>query len=94
MKLFNSSRPNSRTVRMFLLEKGIELPVAEVDLMAGQNRRAPYLKKDLAGQLPALELDEGSVLGETVAICEYLEELHPRPPLVACNATQRAETGM
>lgn len=94
MKLFNSSGPNPRTVRMFLLEKGLELPFVEVDLMGGENRRGPYVQKNPAGQLPALELDDGSVLGETVAICEYVEELHPEPALVGRDAKQRAETRM
>lgn len=94
MKLHTSIGPNPRTVRMFLLEKGIELPTVEVDLMAAENRRPPYSERNPAGQLPALELDDGRLLGETVAICEYLEELHPSPPLIGATPEQRAETRM
>ncbi|HZR80895.1 MAG TPA: glutathione S-transferase family protein [Candidatus Binatia bacterium] len=94
MKLYTSIGPNPRTVNMFLLEKGIDLPRVEVDLLGGENRRAPYTDRNPAGQLPALELDDGRVLGETVAICEYLEEKHPKPPLIGSNPEERAETRM
>lgn len=94
MKLLTSIGPNPRTVRMFLLEKGIELPIVEVDLMAAENRRPPYSERNPAGQLPALELDDGRLLGETVAICEYLEELHPSPALIGTTPEERAETRM
>jgi glutathione S-transferase len=94
MKLYTSIGPNPRTVRMFLLEKGVDLPKVEVDLMGGENRRAPYTEKNPAGQLPALELDDGRVIGETVAICEYLEEKHPRPALIGATPEERAETRM
>jgi len=94
MKLFTSIGPNPRTVRMFLLEKGLELPSVEVDLMGGENRRPPYNERNPAGQLPALELDDGRVLGETVVICEYLEELHPKPALIGTTPEERAETRM
>ena len=62
--------------------------------MAAENRRPPYTEKNPAGQLPALELDDGRVLGETVVICEYLEELHPTPPLIGRTPEERAETRM
>ena len=94
MRLLTSIGPNPRTVRMFLLEKGLDLPLVEVDLMAAENRRPPYTEKNPAGQLPALELDDGRVLGETVVICEYLEELHPTPPLIGRTPEERAETRM
>lgn len=94
MKLFTSIGPNPRTVLMFLHEKGIDLPKVDVDLMGGENRRAPYTDRNPAGQLPALELDDGRVLGETVVICEYLEERHPTPPLIGTTAEERAETRM
>ena len=65
-----------------------------VDLRGGENRREDYLKKNPAGQMPALELDDGFVLSEITAICEYLEELHPTPPLIGSTAQERAETRM
>lgn len=91
MKLYTSMGPNPRIVNMYLAEKGIDLPRVEIDLMGGENRRAPYTDKNPAGQLPALELDDGRVLGETVVICEYLEERHPTPPLVGTTPEERAE---
>ncbi|MFT4569844.1 MAG: glutathione S-transferase [Hyphomicrobiaceae bacterium] len=94
MKLYDSLGPNPRVVRMFLAEKGIEIALEQVDLMGGDNRRGPYLEKNPAGQLPALELDDGSVIGEITAICEYLDEVHPEPPLIGSTPQERAETRM
>jgi len=94
MKLLNSFGPNPRMVRMFISEKGIELESREHDLMGGENRKPPYTDKNPGGQMPALELDDGSVLAETVVICDYLEELHPSPALVGSTAQERAETRM
>ncbi len=79
MKFYNSLGPNPRCVRMFMAEKGISIPSTEVNLMAADNRKPPYTDKNPGGQMPALELDNGSTLGETVAICEYLEEKNPTP---------------
>jgi len=94
VKLYNSIGPNPRMVRMFLHEKGIEIPLEPVDLMGGENRRAPYTDKNPAGQLPALELDNGAVIAETTAICEYLEDVQPQPPLIGATPEERAETRM
>ena len=62
MKFYNSLGPNPRLVRMFMAEKGIEIPTEEVDLMAGDNRRPPYSERNPTGQMPALELDDGRVI--------------------------------
>ena len=94
MKLYNSLGPNPRMVRMFLEEKGLELPVEEVDLAAGENRRAPYTDKNPAGQCPVLELDSGAFIAEVTVVCEYLEELHPEPALIGSTPEERAETRM
>jgi glutathione S-transferase len=94
MKLFTGMGPNPRTVRIFLAEKGIEIPLEQVDLLAGENRRPPYTDKNPAGQLPCLELDDGTHLAEITAICEYLEERHPDPPLVGATPEERAKTRM
>jgi glutathione S-transferase len=94
MKLYNSIGPNPRMVRMFLHEKGIEIPLEPVDLMGAENRRAPYLAKNPAGQLPALELDNGDVIAEITAICEYLEDIQPEPHLIGATPEERAETRM
>ena len=92
MKVYDSFGPNPRALRMFLREKGIELTKIDVDLLGAENRRAPYTERNPGGQVPALELDDGRVLGETVAIFEYLEEKHPTPPLVGRTPEERAET--
>ncbi len=91
MLLYNSFGPNPRVVRMFLLEKGITLPIKEIDIRNAENRKDPYLERNPAGQLPALELDNGRCIGETVAIFEYLEEKHPTPPLIGTTAEERTE---
>jgi glutathione S-transferase len=94
MKFYNSIGPNPRVVKMFMAEKGLDIPRIEVNLMAGENRQAPYLGKNPAGQLPALELDDGVVLSEILPICEYLEDVHPAKPLIGTNAEERAVTRM
>ena len=95
MKFYDSFGPNPKLVRMFAAEKGFAFPqVEKVDIMAGANRQAPYLKKNPAGQMPSLELDDGRVIAETVAICEYLEELKPKPALIGESPADRAETRM
>jgi glutathione S-transferase len=94
MRIYNSFGPNPRALRMFLLEKGLDLPAVDVDLLGAENRRAPYTDKNPGGQVPALELDDGRVIGETVAIFEYLEDRHPHPPLVGTTPEEKAETRM
>jgi len=95
VKLYNSIGPNPHVVRMFLAEKGIELPKQEIDLRGGENRRPPYNETvNPAGQLPALELDDGQVITEITAICEYLEDTAPEPPLIGSTAEEKAETRM
>ena len=94
MKLYNSIGPNPRIVRMFMAERGIELPREEIDLRGGENRRAPYLAKNPFGQMPALELDDGTVITEIIPICEYLDEITPGPSLIGATPRERAETRM
>jgi glutathione S-transferase len=95
MKLHVSVGPNPRVVKMFLAEKGLEIDLVKVDLMGGENRREPYnTSVNRAGQTPALELDDGSTVSEITAICEYLEERQPSPPLIGATAEERAATRM
>lgn len=94
VKLHNSIGPNPRVVRIFLAEKDLEIPLVNVDLMGGENRREPYLSKNPSGQLPCLELDDGSFLAEITAICEYLEEKKPAPALIGTTPEERAVTRM
>ena len=94
MKLLNSLGPNPHVVRMFMAEKGIELPTEEVDLMAGENRQEAYVQKNPAGQMPCLQLDDGSYLAEITVICEYLEDKNPTNPLIGTTPEEKAETRM
>lgn len=96
MLLLDSVGPNPKVVRMFMAERGITgIPVETVDLRGGENRQAPYLAKNPAGQCPALQLDDGSYLTEITAICEYLDEVAPSgPSLIGATPQQRAETRM
>ncbi len=94
MKLLSSFGPNPRMVRMFMLEKGIDIPIQDMDLLGGENRQAAFKAKNPAGQSPALELDNGTVIGETVAICEYLDEVNPGNSLVGNNAEEKAISRM
>jgi glutathione S-transferase len=94
MKFYNSMGPNPRVVKMFIAEKGLDIPRVEVDLMGGENRKEPHLQRNPAGQLPVLELEDGQHIAEIIPICEYIEETHPNPPLVGTNAKERAETRM
>lgn len=94
MKFYNSRGPNPRLVRMFIAEKGIAIPTQEIDLRAGENRQPEHLKRNPHGQTPALELDSGQFVCEVLAICEYLDEINPSPPLIGTTAEERAETRM
>lgn len=94
MKLLNSFGPNPRMVRMFAIEKGIDLPQQEHDLLAAENRGDAYMAKNPGGQMPALELDDGTVIAETIAICEFLEENQPNPVMIGATAQERAENRM
>ena len=94
MKLYTSIGPNPRVVKMFMAEKGVDLDRVEVDLRSAENRKAPYLSVNPAGQTPALELDDGTHITEITAICEYLEERTPNPPLIGTTAEERAHTRM
>jgi glutathione S-transferase len=92
MKLYNHSvAPNPRRVRIFAAEKGINLKLEEVDIFAGQNRTPEFLAKNSSGAVPVLELDDGSHLSESVAICRYLEGLHPEPNLLGRNLREQAD---
>ena len=95
MKLYDSVGPNPHIVRMFVAEKGIEIPKQTVDLRKGENREAEHLKRNAMGQMPTLELDDGSFLSEITAICEYLDEVAKGgTSLIGATAEERAETRM
>jgi glutathione S-transferase len=91
MKLYDlKTGTNTRRVRIFLAEKGVKLPTVEVDMMKGENKSPDYLSKNPMGTMPLLELDDGTLLAESVAICRYIEELYPDPPLFGTTPIERA----
>jgi glutathione S-transferase len=95
MKLYDSGRaPNPRRVRVFLAEKGITVPLDQVDLGALQQKSPAYTAVNPIQRVPALVLDDGTVLTESIAICRYFEELHPEPPLFGRNMLERAQVEM
>ncbi|MBS0472251.1 MAG: glutathione S-transferase [Proteobacteria bacterium] len=94
MKFYNSVGPNPRMVRMFMAEKGVTIPSQDVNLMAGENRQDEHLKRNPHGQMPCLELDNGQFVSEILAICEYLEDKNPNPPLIGATAEEKAEARM
>ncbi|WP_350333683.1 glutathione S-transferase family protein [Coralliovum pocilloporae] len=95
MKLYDSAfAPNPRRVRVFLAEKGLEIPRVVLDIGAKDHKQSDYAGVNPFQQVPALELDDGTVLTETMAICRYLEELHPEPNLFGHTALERAQIEM
>ena len=93
-QIYDSFGMNPRILRFFLLEKGLQIPRREVDILGAENRRPDYLKLNPAGQLPSIELSDGTILSETPAICEYVEELYPSPALIGRTPEERAVTRM
>ncbi len=91
MKLYDCKMaPNPRRVRIFLAEKGVTIPTVEVSIIDGENLKPEYLRVNPRGLLPVLELDDGTRLDETVAICRYIEELHPQPSLMGVKPLEKA----
>ena len=92
MKLYGAPNPapNPRRVRIFLAEKGVDLPETPVNMMKREHKSPEFRAKNSMGQLPALELDDGTTISETVAICRYFEETHPEPPMFGTTAVEKA----
>ncbi len=91
MKLYDGGRaPNPRRVRIFLAEKGITVPTEQVDLGQLQQRSDAYTAINPMQRVPALVLDDGTVIAESIAICRYFEALHPDPPLFGRGALESA----
>ncbi len=90
MKLYNGMSPNGARVEIFMAEKGIEIPTTSIDLMANEGQTPEYLKVNALGQVPVLELDDGRRLSESIAICRYLEHLHPEPNLFGTTPEEQA----
>ncbi len=95
MKLYDGGRaPNPRRVRIFLAEKGVEVELVPVDMGALGHKSGELTALNPLQRLPVLVLDDGTVLTETIAICRYLEELHPDPPLFGTTPLERAQVEM
>jgi glutathione S-transferase len=96
MKLYDGGRaPNPRRVRIFFAEKGVPLPeLVPVDIARKEHRTEAFTRLNPAQRLPVLELDDGTALAETIAICRYLEALHPQPPLFGRDAKEQATIEM
>jgi glutathione S-transferase len=91
MKIYDSTMaPNPRRVRIFLAEKGIQVPYEQIDLAKAQHRTPEFLAINPMGGIPVLELDDGTHIAESVAICRYFEEQQPEPPLMGTDAKDRA----
>jgi glutathione S-transferase len=91
MKLYDSpTAPNPRRVNIFAAEKGIELESVYVDLRAGEHKTPEFIDKNPSAKIPLLELEDGTCIGETVAICRYLESLVPTPNLFGENPVETA----
>jgi glutathione S-transferase len=91
MRLIESKMaPNPRRVRIFLAEKGIEVPRIEVDLAGRENRKPAFLEKNPMAGVPVLELDDGRYIAESVAICRYFEGVQPEPPLMGVDVADAA----
>ena len=92
MKLYDCQMaPNPRRVRVFLAEKGVDIPKTEVSIIEGENLKPEYLVVNPRGLLPTLELDDGSRIDETIAICRYIEETQPEPNLMGRDALEKAQ---
>ena len=96
MKLYYEANPapNPRKVLIFLKEKGLEIPLERVRMQKREHKAPEFMKKNPLGQVPVLELDDGTCLSESVAICRYLEELHPAPSLFGRTPAERANVEM
>ncbi len=96
MLFYDSIGPNPKVVRMFMAERGISgIPTETVDIRGGDNRKEAFLTKNPSGQCPALVLDNGHVIAEITAICEYLDEVGPAGvSLIGKTPEERAETRM
>jgi glutathione S-transferase len=91
MKLYDAPfAPNARRVRIFLAEKGVSIPSVEIDLARLEQRSPAFTALNPFQRVPALELDDGTVIAESVAICRYIDELHPAPPMFGLDALDRA----
>ena len=91
MKLYDlPASPNARRVRIFIAEKDLQIPMVPIDMTSGENRKSEYLAKNSLGRMPLLELDDGTCIAESIAICRYLESEFPSPPLFGSSGLEQA----
>ncbi len=91
MKFYDfRTAPSPRKVRLFIAEKGLDVPTEQVDLRALAQQQPAFLAKNPGATVPVLELDDGTCLTESLAICHYLERLHPEPNLMGSDAREQA----
>jgi glutathione S-transferase len=86
--------PNPRRVRMYLAEKRLSVPYADMDLPTREHKAPDFVAKNSLGQVPTLVLDDGTVITESIAICRYFEALHPEPPLFGTTPVEQARIEM
>ncbi|MBU4434377.1 MAG: glutathione S-transferase [Alphaproteobacteria bacterium] len=96
MKLYGEANPapNPRRVRIFLAEKGVDLPEIRIGMRQGGHKSPEHKARNSLGQVPTLELDDGTMISESVSICRYLESLYPDPPLFGATPLERAQIDM
>lgn len=95
MKFYNfSMAPSPRRVRIFIAEKGIEIPTVDINLREGEHLKPEFLKVNPWATVPALELDDGTVISEAMAVCRYLEDAYPEPPLMGFDAKDKGVVAM
>jgi glutathione S-transferase len=96
MKIYGAAypAPNPRRVRMYLAEKGLTVPYEDLNLQTRDHKAPGFVAKNSLGQVPTLELDDGTIIGESVSICRYFEALHPEPPLFGATPAETANVDM
>ncbi len=95
MKFYDcQTAPSPRRVRIFIAEKGLDIPTVQVDLRNGEHLTEAFRRLNPWCTVPVLELDDGTAISEAVAVCRYLEDAHPEPPLMGVDARDRALVAM
>ena len=95
MRLYDlPASPNARRVRVFIAEKNLQIEMVPINMMTGENKTEEYLSKNPLGRMPLLELDNGTCIAESIAICRYLENEHPDPPLFGTSSLEQATIEM
>ena len=96
MKLYdeNNPAPNPRRVRIFLAEKGVDIPRVRINMRQREHKAPEHKARNSLGQVPTLELDDGTMISESVAICRYLESIYPQPPMFGTTPIEAARIDM